>query len=96
MLSLPKISSVNEQFAVTFAHVPTSANESTEECTTITLYVKPCGAITHYTPQGVVNYDAKGAAIAREKLKNTPKYTKLSYTLKAVEFQYYYRSLYGT
>ena len=43
----------------------------------MTLYVKPCGVIAKNKPPGVINYDAQGAAIAKEKLKNTLKTHKV-------------------
>ena len=66
------MSRVNDQFSVTFVNV-LSTTDSTNECSTVTLYVTPAGVITHDTPPGVVNYDAQGTAITKEKLKNTPK-----------------------
>ena len=87
------MTSVNEKFATTFAHVPTSGNDSTEECTTLTLYVKPFGTITQMKP---VNFDAQGDAMPQKKLTNTPKNTKSAYTPKAVEFQGFCHILYGT
>ena len=43
-----------------------------------------------------MNYDSQGAAITKEKLKNTPKNTKSAYSLKVAEFQAFHRSLYGS
>ena len=83
----------NDEFARVFGSVPVITPGTTNECTTLTLYVKPCGEITSSKP---VNFDAQGEAIAREKQINTPKNTKSVYTPKAVEFQGFCRSLYGT
>ena len=87
------MSILNEKFATAFANVPTAVTPLTDEVTTMTLYVKPGGEITSSKP---ANFEAQGEAIAREKQKNTPKNTKSVYTPKAVEFQGFCRSLYGT
>ena len=62
------MSSLNEKFATAFANVPTSVTPSTDECTTLTLYVKPGGEITSSKP---ANFEPQGEAIAREKQKNS-------------------------
>ena len=71
LLSPPKILRVNKKFSETFAHMPPSTTDPTVDCTTMTLYVKPCGVITQHTPPGVMNYDAQIAYITRDKMRNT-------------------------
>ena len=87
------MASLDENFTTAFANVPTSVNNNTEECTTLTLYVKPGGVITPIKP---VNFKNQGGAIAHKNHKKTPKNTKSAYTQKALEFQGFCSSLYGT
>ena len=93
-ISPPKMTKVDDQFALAFANQPPPVPIVT--CTTLTLYLSPSGAITPRKPPAVPNFDAQGAAIAKEKLKNTPKNTKSAYTPKALEFQAYCVSLFGS
>lgn len=85
----------NDEFARVFGSVPVITPGTTNECTTLTLYVKPCGIMSKKPPLGLVNYDKQGDAVRKEKLKHTPKNTIAAYTPKALEFRGFCTSLYG-
>ena len=59
---------VDDLFAETFTDVSPLPKVT---CTTMTQYVTLAGIIMSHKLPGVSNFDAQGAAIAKEKLKNT-------------------------
>ena len=78
------MSTVNNQFAsaVCTVPVPPSTTETTDISTPLILYVKPSGVVTEEPPLGLVNFDAQGDAITKEKLKHNKKNTISAYVPK--------------
>ena len=78
------MSTVNDQFASVFSTVPVppSTTETTDVSTALTLYVKPRAVVTEEPPLGLVNFDAQGDAITKEKLKHNKKNTISAYVPK--------------